>query len=87
MAALKLKGYDRANTNFSKDQYHHEPFMIVRPLSASLSLLPGKLPPALRLFQRMSNCLLTLDVKAASSPGGFRKLSSAQSSCAAEAGQ
>jgi hypothetical protein len=30
MAAIKLKGYDRANTNFPKSQYHHEPFMIVR---------------------------------------------------------
>jgi hypothetical protein len=30
MAAIKLKGYDRANTNFPKSQYHHEPFMVVR---------------------------------------------------------
>lgn len=30
MAAIKLKGYDRANTNFPKSQYHHEPFMMVR---------------------------------------------------------
>lgn len=29
MAAIKLKGYDRANTNFPKSQYHHEPFMVV----------------------------------------------------------
>lgn len=34
MAAIKLKGYDRANTNFPKDQYHHEPFMIVRELQS-----------------------------------------------------
>lgn len=30
MAALKLKGYDRATTNFPKETYHTEPFMLVR---------------------------------------------------------
>ena len=43
MAAIKLKGYDRANTNFPKSQYHHEPFMIVGVLACaeltSMSLL------------------------------------------------
>jgi hypothetical protein len=35
MAAIKLKGYDRANTNFPKSQYHHEPFMVVRTQACS----------------------------------------------------
>ena len=45
MAALKLKGYDRATTNFPKENYHTEPFMLVRltltlhiPLSISAHL-------------------------------------------------
>lgn len=29
MAALKLKGYDAANTNFDRHSYHTEPFMMV----------------------------------------------------------
>lgn len=52
MAAIKLKGYDRANTNFPKSQYHHEPFMIVSALVCagvdplvycSIALIPGVL--------------------------------------------
>ena len=32
MAALKLKGYENANTNFDRHSYHTEPFMMARPL-------------------------------------------------------
>jgi hypothetical protein len=42
MAALKLKGCDRANTNFPKEAYHHEAFMLVgmSPCFEDLVLLP-----------------------------------------------
>lgn len=36
MAALKLKGYENANTNLPRNLYHTEPFMMVRPFNAKL---------------------------------------------------
>ena len=39
MAALKLKGYNKATTNFLKESYQQEPFMRVGSGAVSSSLV------------------------------------------------
>lgn len=55
MAALKLKGFDRATTNFAKEKYHREPFMLVRHCThMQAPSLPAHCFPAARTDSMLS---------------------------------